>query len=116
MRSGRLGSAVLLVALLVVVTACVGNRGGESPKDDAAISVGGAKAKAPAIGPNGEQQVIPTPLVASGGQGAGVATQRSATSTRRPPVPNLDSLRPTPPPDTVSLEELHERGEAHVLR
>ena len=105
--------AVVAVLLFGLATACTGGGGGAAG-GDADISVGGTRA---GIGPNGEQQVIPTPLVASGGRAGGPAAQGGAVATpRRPPVPNLDRLRPTPPPNTVSLEELHQRGETHVLR
>jgi hypothetical protein len=115
-RSPWLGRGAVVVALTLVVIAALAANGDEDAATDggAAITVGAARAR---IGPDGEQQVIPASLAVSGGQAGGVAAQGGAVVTsRRPPVPNLDSLRPTPPPNTVSLEELHQRGETHVLR
>ncbi|MDQ3980303.1 MAG: hypothetical protein M3314_12235 [Actinomycetota bacterium] len=116
MRSPWVGRAVVAVALVLVgVAAFADNDDDATAEGGAAITVGATRAAG--IGADGEQQVIPAPLAVSGGQAGGVAAQGGAViTTRRPPVPNLDSLRPTPPPNTVSLEELHQRGETHVLR
>ena len=116
-RRFRIPGRALFVALLVAGTACGANADQRSSHDDGAAITVGAPAARSTSGAGGDQQLIPAPVAASGPQGASALTAgRSPDAARQPPVPSLDRLRPEPPPNTVSLEELHRRGETHVLR
>ncbi len=98
---GRRSRSLLLAALLTVGTACAG--GGDTPSPSAGP---GAAAEGAASDRSGDarQQVIPSPLTESGAARKG------------PPAPDLGTDRPQAPPDTVSLESLHQQGRTHVLR
>jgi hypothetical protein len=100
---------LVVIGLLVIVAACVaGSDNGSSDKDGAAISFGAAAARP---GNTEGHGVIPSPL-----SGDGRGLRGPDVTFGRPPVPNLTNRHPEVPPNTVSLEDLHQRGETHVLR
>jgi hypothetical protein len=98
---GRRSRSLVLAAVLTVGTACGG--GGDTPSPSARAGAAAEGATSERSG-DARQQVIPSPL-AEGGAGR-----------KRPPAPDLGTDRPQAPPDTVSLESLHQQGRAHVMR
>ena len=106
-------------AVLVLGAACGG--AGDTSSSAARGASGGRPApeQVPAPpAPGQAQQVIPSPLPA--GQGVEALARRGPDPAKpavpQPPPPDLGTQRPTPPPNTMSLERLHQQGKTHVLR
>ena len=102
-------------ALLALGVACGGT--GDAPSSAVRGASGGGRPAATSS-PEQPRQVIPSPLAA--GQGAEAIARPGAgpapSSVPQPPPPDLGTRRPQAPPNTVSLETLHQQGRTHVLR
>ena len=109
----RTFAAAVVLALGV---ACGGT--GDSSSSAVRWATGGQPAPE-ARAPEQTQQVIPSPLPAAGRDAEAIARRGpnpAAPAVPQPPPPDLGTQRPTPPPNTVSLETLHQQGKTHVLR
>jgi hypothetical protein len=109
---GRRSRSLLLVALLSVGTACGGS--GDTPSAEERPG----QPDRPAADA-GQQQPVPSPLGAGPSPEAiagGTIGQRAQQTNPASPPPDLGTQRPQAPPNTVSLETLHQQGKTHVLR
>lgn len=104
--------SLVLVALLAAGTACGGGDARSADGDGATIGRAG-EAQAPA---GGQQQFIPFPLGANPDVTAEGVLSPPAGTSPAPPPPDLGTRHPQVPPDTVSLDALHQQGRTHVLR
>ncbi len=108
----RWSRSLVLVTLLAVGTACGGGGATRSADDrpDAATEHPAGEGGATDAG----QTATPSPF----GQAPGLDVLANAGGPPVPPPPGLDlaTRRPEVPPNTVSLDALHQQGRAHVLR
>ena len=124
---GRWPRPLVLVALLTVGTAC-GGSGNDASSADVHRGAATERTKAPAAA-DGHERLVSAPLGTGPGQapavGAGQGRDPAASLranpvanavTPPPPPPELAARPPQLPPNTVSLESLHQQGRTHVLR
>ena len=104
--------SLALVALLAAGTACGG--GDARSADGNGAKIGRAGQAQPAAA--GQRQVVPSSLGAGPDVTAEGILSRPAGATPAPPPPDLGTRHPQAPPDTVSLDALHQQGRTHVLR
>ena len=105
--------SLVLVGLVALGTACGGGGDSRSAGDRPAAATERPAGERTAA--EGQQQVIPSPF---GANPAEALANRGASQTAPVPPPPLDlgTQRPQVPPNTVSLESLHQQGRAHVVR
>ena len=111
----RWSRSLALAALLAVGTACGG--GGDTRSADAhRATIGRAADARTAASP--QRAVVPSPLGTAPGRAttAPGATGQGAQTAPAPPPPDLGTRRPEAPPNTISLDALHQQGRTHVLR
>ena len=112
---GLWSRSLVLVALVSAGTACGGGGDGRSAGDHGATIGRAAEVQAAA---DGQRQVVsPSPVP---GEDPKATVERVLSQVAPvippPPAPDLGIGRPQVPPNTVSLEALHQQGRTHVLR
>jgi hypothetical protein len=117
MMRNRWARTAAAAGVLVLGAACGG--AGDASSSASRGARGGRPPEAPAPpAPGQAQQVIASRLPT--GEGAEAIARRgpnpAAPAVPQPPPPDLGTQRPTPPPNTMSLETLHQQGKTHVLR
>ena len=112
---GLWSRSLVLIALLTAGTACGASGDGRSTGGHVATIGRAAEVQAAA---EGQRQAVPPAPVPGEDPKATVERVLSqvAPVLPAPPAPDLGIGRPQVPPNTVSLEALHQQGRTHVLR
>lgn len=112
---GLRSRSLVLIAIFSMGAACGGSGDGRSAGNSGATIGRAAEVKA---APDGQQQVAPTSTVRAEAAKAKVerVVSQVAPVPPAPPAPDLGIGRPQVPPNTVSLESLHQQGRTHVVR